>query len=356
MKFNSLKYSYLHKIFHWEYWPTSLFYIPNLPYAFYLALKAKNLTFFSAANPGIKSSGNGSESKFQTLALIPDEYKPKSIFHKKGEVFDTTLKKIQEKNIQFPVIAKPDIGFRGLLVEKIHSENTLKKYLEKIEIDFIIQEFIDFKNECGIFYTRNPTEQNGMISSITLKKFLTITGDGISTIKKLIISDKRAVLYKELIFEYHKEMLDLVLEKNKEFQLSVIGNHCKGTQFINGNHLISKELTSSFDKLNSKIPGWFYGRIDIKYDDFETLKNGKNFKILEINGIISEPTHMYDAQKSSYFGALKSIRNHWKILFKISTTNHKVYKIPYKNSVDFWRETLDLKKYSKKITALHAIK
>lgn len=356
MNIKILKYKNLHKIFHWEYWPTSLFYIPNLPYGFYLALKAKNLTFFSAANPGIKSSGNGTESKFQTLALIPDEFKPKSVFHAKEEFIEKTLKKIKEENIQFPLIAKPDIGFRGLLVAKINSEIDLKNYLEKFKIDFIIQEFIDYKNECGIFYARNPTQQKGIISSITLKKFLTITGDGISTMKDLVISNKRAFLYKELIFENHKELLDIILEKNNEFQLSVVGNHCKGTQFINGNHLISNELTMAFDKLNAKIPGWFYGRIDIKYDDFETLNIGKNFKILEINGIISEPTHMYDAQKSSYFSALKSIRNHWKILFEISTTNHKVFKVPYKNSLHFWKEIRTLKRYSKKLAVLGAIK
>lgn len=356
MKINTLKYKYLYKVFHWEYWPSSLFYIPNIPYGFFLAVKAKHLVFFSAANPGIKSSGNGTESKFQTLSLIPDEFKPKSIFHGKGENFENTIKKIREQHIQFPLIAKPDIGFRGLLVQKIHSEIELKNYLQKFKIDFIIQEFITYNNECGIFYSRNPTQKKGIISSITLKKFLTITGDGISTVKELIISDKRAFLYKDLIFENHKELLGTILEKNKEFQLSVIGNHCKGTQFINGNHLISNELSMTFDELNAKIPGWFYGRIDIKYDDFETLKDGKNFKILEINGIISEPTHIYDAQKSTYFSALKSIRNHWKILFEISTTNHKINKIPYKNSLIFWKEIRELKKYSKKITALDSVK
>jgi len=356
MKINLLKYKYLHKIFHWEYWPSSLFYIPNFPFGIFLALKAKNLTFFSAANPGIKSSGNGCESKFQTLALIPEEFKPKSIFHGKKDNFERTIKKIQAENIQFPVIAKPDIGFRGLLVEKVHSEIELKNYLQKFEIDFIIQEYIDYKHECGIFYTRNPTQQNGTISSVTLKKFLTITGDGISTLKNLVLSDKRAFLYKDLIFENHKKLLDSILEKNKEFQLSVIGNHCRGTQFFNGNHLITKELTTTFNDLNAKIPGWFYGRIDIKYDNFDALKKGKNFKILEINGIISEPTHIYDTQKSSYFGALKSIRNHWKILFEISTTNHNIYKIPYKNSFHVWKEIRELKKYSKKISALHAVK
>ncbi len=356
MKINSLKYNILYKIFHWEYWPSSLFYIPNIPYGLFLAVKAKNLVFFSAANPGIISSGNGTESKFQTLALIPEEFKPKSIFHAKGENIEKTIEKIHGAKIQFPVIAKPDIGFRGLLVEKIHSTIELKNYLQKFEIDFIIQEFIDFKNECGIFYSRNPTQQNGVITSITLKKFLTITGDGNSTLKELVISDKRAFLYKDLIFEKHKEIVNLVIEKNKEYQLSVIGNHCKGTQFINGNHLISKELISTFDILNAKIPGWFYGRIDIKYDNFEDLKNGKNFKILEINGIISEPTHMYDTEKSTYFSALKSIRNHWKIAFEIATTNHKIYKIPYKKALLFWKEIRELKKYSKKLTALHSLK
>lgn len=355
MKINLLKIS-LYKIFHWEYWNSWFFYIPNIPYAFYLIFKAKNLVFFSAANPGIKSSGNGSESKFETLQLIPEELKPKSILHKRGENFEKTIKNILEKNILFPVIAKPDVGFRGLLVKKIETEIDLKKYIQNFDVDFIIQEFIDYKNECGIFYSRNPKEKNGLISSITLKKFLSVIGDGTSTIQELVKLDKRANLYKELIFESHQENLNLILEKNKEIQLSVIGNHCKGTQFINGNHLITHKLTAAFDELNGKIPGWFYGRIDIKYDTFSALENGKNFKILEINGIISEPTHIYDAQSSTYFEALKSIRTHWKILFEISMANHKIYKIPYKNSLLYWKEIKELKLYSKKIALLNQIK
>ena len=37
------------KITNWEYWPSYLFYGPLLPYAFYLAIKAKSFGFFSAA-------------------------------------------------------------------------------------------------------------------------------------------------------------------------------------------------------------------------------------------------------------------------------------------------------------------
>lgn len=356
MKMKLLQNNKIFTFFNWEYWPSFMFYIPNIPYALFLAFKAKNFVFFSAANPGIKSSGNGTESKFETLQLIPDEFKPKSIFHGKFETFEKTLENLAKKNIKFPVIAKPDVGFRGLLVKKIHSEIELKNYLQKFDIDFIIQEFIDYKDECGIFYSRNPSQQKGVISSITLKKFPKVIGDGVSTIEKLIVSDKRLNLYRDLMVENNKKNLNLILNDKEEFLLSNIGNHCKGTQFVNGNHQISKQLTETFDNICSKIPGWFYGRIDLKYDDFSSLEKGKNFTFLEINGIISEPTHIYDTQNSSYFAALKSVRKHWEILYNISVTNHKMYKIPYMNWKIFWKEIKELKVYSKKIATLSELK
>jgi len=247
------------------------------------------------------------------------------------------------------LIAKPDIGFRGLLVQKITSKNELKIYLKKYKIDIILQEFINYKNECGIFYSRNPTTDKGVISSITLKRFLSITGDGTSTLYQLIVSDKRANLYKDLLFELHQNNLESIPKKFEILQLSVIGNHSKGTQFLNGNHLISKKLEATFDALSKAIPGWFYGRIDLKYNEFSEIENGSNFKILEINGIIAEPTHIYDSENSTYFDALRAIRMHWKSLFEIATTNHTEYKVPYKNTLKFISEIFELRAYTKKI-------
>lgn len=326
-----------------------MFYIPNLPYAFFLAAKAKHSAFFSATNPAFKSSGNGTESKYDTIQLVPKKYRPESILHKKQTNIQQTIHKLKEQNINFPLIAKPDMGFRGLLVKKINTEKELKTYLEKYTIDIIIQEFVDYNNECGIFYFRNPDEENGVISSITLKKFLTVFGDGTSTMKKLILADKRAKLQIDLLSEIHQEKLFEIPKKDEEIKLSVIGNHSKGTQFINGNHLISETLINTFDALSKNIPGWFYGRIDLKYNDFSDIENGSDFKILEINGIIAEPTHIYDTQKSSYFKALKEIRVHWKSLYDISITNHKKYNIPYKSSLEFIAEMFELRSYIKKI-------
>ncbi len=343
---------FLDKLKNWEYWPTSMFYLPNIPYAFYLGMKAKSLTFYTAANPTIKSSGNGTESKFKTIELIPKKHKPKTILINPNEDFNLVLKKIETAKIKYPLIVKPDIGFRGLLVKKIDSDQELELYLKKYPLNVLIQEFIKYENECGIFYYRLPNEEKGTITSITLKNFSTVEGDGKSTLSDLIVNDERAKMYYDIFKELHKDNLESVPRKGKQIKLTSIGNHCKGTQFKNGNGLINSELEEIFTEIEKEIEGWFYGRIDLKYDTFDKIISDKKFKILEINGIISEPTHVFDASTYSYFDALKAIRKHWKILYEVATKNHKIHHVPYMKTLDFIRETRELRTYLKKIEKL----
>jgi len=341
------------KFSNWEYWPSFMFYVPLLPYALYLAIRAKSFGFFSAVNPGIEGSGNGFESKYETLKLIPEKYRPKSIYVKKGDVLQEILPELKKQTINYPIIIKPDIGFRGLLVKKIHSDNELSNYLKNFNsINLIIQEFIELENECGIFYHRIPGEEKGTITSITLKKYLTVIGNGKSTLLELINNEKRAERYLTLITEINKNQLQHVPKMDEEFILNVIGNHSKGTQFINGNHLINPDLVKLFDTLNNQIDGWFYGRVDLKYHTLNELLNGVNFKIIEINGIISEPTHIYDSTNGSYYKALKSIKNHWKIAYTIGVKNHEIYNIKYTNLKYLVNLNFRYHNYLKKINAL----
>lgn len=322
-------FSFLKK---WEYWPSSYFYIPLLPYAFYLAIKSKSFGFFSAVNPVIEGSGNGLESKFATVKLIPKIFRPQTIFVKKNSHFKKVLLQIQQNSISYPLIIKPDIGFRGLLVKKITSKKALEIYLKKYNsINLLIQEFVNYTNECGILYYKIPGEEKGVITSLTFKSYLKVIGDGKSTILELATVNDRSKHYIVNIKQLNINILDKIPSINEEIILNYIGNHCKGTKFINANHLIDFKLTEVLNRINTQIPGWYYGRIDLKYQSFEELLEGRNFKILEINGIISEPTHIYDMSKGSYFLALSSIKKHWKILYKIATINHKKYKIPYTN-------------------------
>jgi len=341
------------KLTQWEHWPTYMFYIPLIPYYLWNVLKVKNFIFFLAANPAIKYSGSGTESKYKTIQLIPEKYRPKTVFISTKENFEFVKNEIRKANISFPLIAKPDVGFRGFLVKKVDSIEILENYFQKNDVDIIIQEFIDYKNECGLFYSRVPDNEKGKITSITIKKFLTILGDGTSTLEELILKDERAYLYYDLLKNIHAKNINKVLKENESKILTVIGNHSKGTQFINGNHLIDKELESMVDGINKQIKGWFYGRLDIKYDSFEKLKQGKDFKILEINGIISEPTHIYDPTNATYFDAIKSIKNHWGLLGEIALTNHAKFNVPYPKLIPYLKELVWLRSYSKKIKRLN---
>ena len=328
-----------------------MFYIPNIPFAFYHALKAKNLVFYTAVNPTIENSGIGTESKYKTMQLIPNKYLPITIFHKANSDFTQTINKINKKNLSYPLIAKPDIGFRGLLVKKINSENELINYLKKYPLDILVQEFLTEEKECGIFYLRFPDNQSGKITSITLKDFLHIIGDGKHTLEELVILDKRAKNYLEIVKNNTTIPLDTIIKKGKKVQLSDIGNHSKGTQFINGNHLISEKLEETFTHLNKQIKGWYYGRVDIKYNSFEDLENG-NFKILELNGILAEPTHIYDASKINYLQALREMRVHWKQLYKIARINHDTKNIPYRSTIGLLKDVQKLKQYTKNIVKI----
>ncbi len=344
------------KLTQWEYWPTPMFYIPVLPYAFYKAIGFKSLTFFLNVNPAIKNSGDGTDSKYETLQLAPKKHRPKSVLISVNEDFNTVKEKINNNEISYPLIAKPDLGFRGLLVKKVDSENELINYLHKNNsVEIIIQEYIAYPKECGIFYYRLPNNDKGKITSITLKKFLSVFGDGKSTLSELILADTRAFLYYELLQNIHKENMFKIPLKDEKIVLTVIGNHSKGTQFINGNHLISKELEATFDNLNKQMDGWFYGRLDVKYQSFEKLLKGEDYKILEINGILAEPTHIYDASvpTSNYFTALKAIKNNWKIISLIAKQNRENHKLTSPKAINYIKQMVVLRKYSKKIIALN---
>ena len=345
--------AFLTRLFYWEHWPTYMFYIPLIPYYLFKALQAGHPVYYLAANPGLKYSGNGTESKFKTIQLIPKKFRPKSILVKSGTDFNKLLALLIDKEISFPLIAKPDIGFRGYLVKVISDENILKFYLSKNNIDIILQEFVDYPNECGIFYYRYPDEDKGHITSITLKEFSSITGNGKDTLSQLILNDKRAYLYYELFKKIHLEKLESTPYKGEKIRLSTIGNHSKGTRFIDGNHLIDSELEQAFNQLAQNIEGFYYGRFDLKYETWEKLKKGENFKILELNGIIAEPTHIYDPQKNTYFGSISTIRKHWQKLHNIALINHNKFGISYPKILPYLKDVLWLRKYSKKIIRLN---
>lgn len=263
------------------------------------------------------------ESKKQIYNLIPQHYYPKTELVKEGTTVDEINRVLENAGIKYPFIAKPDIGLRGSAVKKIETPAELKQYAERADFDFIVQDLIPYENEVGVFYVRYPHEKEGRITGIVAKEFLIITGNGVATIEELIKENARYELQlKVLKQEYGSKLLE-ILPIGEKVNLVPYGNHARGAKFIDGSHWVTPKLIDTFNKMCVQIPGFYFGRLDIMYDTFEALEEGKNFSVVELNGAASEPTHIYDPRHSLFF-AWKELARHITYMYEISVANHQM--------------------------------
>ena len=330
---------FLFRIFKYEYWPWWLFYLPILPYWVYLSIRSKSFAYFSVANPGIDLGGFFGESKSEILSLIDNQYLPKSIFVLHKTDFLDIKKNLASNGMIYPLIAKPDVGERGNDVCKINTMEELIQYHSGVHFNYIIQEFIDYTIEFGVLYSRLPNSERGEVSSVTLKEFLTVTGDGKSCIHDLMKQSTRARFQIKRLKKEMGESVNRVPFINEKVLLEPIGNHCRGTRFINFNHIINDDVNKVFDKISLPIKGFYYGRFDLKAKTIGDFQQGNFIKIMELNGASSEPGHIYD-NSLTLFKAYKDLLYHWKRLANISAINMKNGLKPVSFSIiikTYWR-------------------
>lgn len=268
------------------------------------------------------------ESKKEIYDLIPKEFYPATLLFRAGTDGAEVVQAIEDSQLSMPLIAKPDIGMRGLQVKKITSVEELCAYASRCKVDFLVQEYVPYENEVGIFYYRYPDEKHGYISGIVGKELLTIVGDGVSTVEQLLQKDKRYVLQLPVLHKTYKHKMQQVLEPGQRFLMVPYGNHARGAKFVDITCQADDQLINTIDRICSKVDGFYFGRLDIRYNTWQELKEGRNFSIIELNGAGSEPTHIYDPQHSLFY-AWKEIIRHWVILQRISIYNHKISGLPY---------------------------
>ncbi len=285
------------------------------------SLKERSLFYFTASNPGIFTGGMMGESKYEVLSLLPEEVKPKTILIKIPSSVAEVTKQRKDASIAFPVICKPDLGERGWFVRRINNEDELIQYLSEIKIDFIVQELVDLTLEFGVYYVRFPEKENGFVNSVTSKEFLFVEGGGKKTLQELILEKDRARFQWEILKEKFSSRLNEVIHTGEKVELVSIGNHCLGTMFMNSNHLITEKLSASFDRISKQVPGFYFGRYDLRCASIEDLENGK-VKIVELNGCGAEPSHIYHPGASLWIG-IRDLITYWKNMYRISKENHK---------------------------------
>ncbi|MDZ7680216.1 MAG: alpha/beta fold hydrolase [Fodinibius sp.] len=318
----------------WEYWSPIILYAPVSCYIIYLGIKYRCLTLFTATNPAIPDSGFVGESKTDILQLFDNDYIPQHGIISSDLDGDQMLQQAEQfmmnHNLNLPIALKPDVGERGRDVSIIRDWSAMKRYFTENSDDIIIQEYIAGV-EFGVFYYRMPQEPEGEIFSITEKQLPIITGDGVRTLEELILEDEQAVSLAKRHLRQNEERLYQVPEDGEEVQIVDLGTHARGAIFRDGHELITDKLQKQMNEICEPVSGYYFGRFDIKVPSARHLEEGKDLKIIEVNGVTSESTNIYDADYS-FIRAQKTLMEQWRIAFEIGNQNRQEGVMPAR----FW--------------------
>ncbi len=310
-----------------EYWHARIYNTPTIIYTIYLALRARSPLFFTAANPAIPTSGMVGENKADISRWIPPQYRPRNSVIEPSDNMAKLQNSLEKAGLHFPVILKPTIGSRGLLVKKVNSLAEIMEHLSINPTTFLVEEFVDYPVEAAVLYWRNPETDESGIQSVTLKEFLSVRGDGEATVADLLMQNPRGILQMDRLKKEDADLLAIIPKAGENVVVEHIGNHCRGTKFLNYNHLITPDMVAAFDKIQAQLLGCYVFRLDLKTPSVSDLQNAKNVKILEINGVGSDPAHIFDPN-TSLFEAWAAYLRLWKKIFDISTTQHRL-GVPY---------------------------
>jgi hypothetical protein len=312
---------------HWEFWPPYVFYPPVIVYVAWLMLKHRSITLFTAANPAIPGGGFIGESKAEILTHLEkaDGFLPRWSLLKAGQSVDERLAMakhfLNKYQLDYPIVLKPDAGQRGSGVGIIQSDVELENYLRQSNVATVIQQHAPGE-EFGVFYYRFPNEARGHIFAITEKRFPKVVADGASTLEQLILNDRRAVCMARFLLDKHSNRLWDIPQAGETVRLVELGTHCRGAVFLDGGWVKTDELEKAIDGICQGFEGFYFGRFDIRTSNVEDFKQGRNFKVIELNGVTSEATSIYDP-KNSVFAAYKILFEQWRIAFGIGAQNRQ---------------------------------
>jgi hypothetical protein len=118
----------------------------------------------------------------------------------------------------------------------------------------------------------------------------------------------------------HADRLYDIPADGEKIRLVEVGTHCRGALFLDGNALHTSRLEAAIDDISRGFDGFYFGRYDIRSASPEDFARGQNFKIIELNGVTSEATHIYQPgnRLRQAYGVLM---RQWHLAFEIGRQN-----------------------------------
>jgi membrane protein DedA with SNARE-associated domain len=314
--------------------PPCAFYVPLVAQWLWLGCRYRSQTLPTLANPLIETGGLLGESKSACLDMVEPAARP---WFARSAAFDVASgtnglpestrrfrHAMESAGLAFPVVAKPDIGWRGIGVRRLDNEQDAARYLAAFPRcqRVIVQEHVTADGEAGVFYVRHPGEPIGRIFSLTLRYYPFVVGDGASSLRELILANERTRWKAPLHLAAHAATVDRIPAAGEMVRLATVGSNRVGGLYIDGREWVTPALTARFHSIAAAIPEFWFGRFDLRFETIGLLRRGEGFLIIEINGAGSEAIHMWDP-RCPLLKAYQTLFEQQAMMFAIADANRR---------------------------------
>ncbi|MEM9290100.1 MAG: alpha/beta fold hydrolase [Acidobacteriota bacterium] len=358
----------LRRLLRWEYWSPWVFYPPVVLWILWLGMRYRSLTLFTCVNPALPAGGFVGESKEQILDLVraadPERAPHHRLLPLEEELALEAAREFLDQH-PLPAVLKPELGERGAGVVVARDWKTVEDVIRRqargraesaveafsrsnrgtgndsakssqesgqdslwrslhneprTDSRLILQEYVGGP-ELGVFWLRDPATGKGQVFAITEKVLPSVTGDGQRNLEDLILADRQLLAMAPYYLADNEYRIEEIPKAGQVVPLTELGTHCRGAVFLNGERFRTPQLESAVEALSQQVEGMDFGRYDLRGESEEALRAG-DFRVLELNGVTSEATHIYDPSHS-VLDAYKVLFRQWRWAFVIGQYNRR---------------------------------
>ena len=308
--------------------PKWLNLVPMVLQWLWLGLRHGSFTLPSAANPGITAGGLVGEGKFEYFGAMGALARAASAAHigvlnAAHLPLEHVLAALAEAKLEFPLVAKPDLGWCGYGVRLLEDSSDLARYLRQFPCDetFLVQRYLPEPGEAGLFYMRDPDAAAGRLIGVLLRHYPSVTGDGSSTVAALVAVNAR--LQRGVCDPMHCPRIDpsRIPARGETIRLSTVASTRVGGAYEDGSALSTPALVARVDAIARDMGVFLAGRFDVRYANIAALQRGE-FTIMEVNGAGSEAVHAWDP-KYSIAQVYQIVFAKQRALFAIGAANRR---------------------------------
>lgn len=306
----------------YEFWHPRLF---EAPFYVWLGvqclLKGIGIRTLAKANYALNHGEIGLGSKYESHQAFDERHFLPTAFIAAALTRSEKTQLIQSFAAQhgYPLILKSNVGCVGKGILKVSNDDEVTTAISNLIGDYMVQKFTAFNTEYGVFYTRHTGKPR--ITGINRKHFPCVTGNGHDSLLTLARNHYRHSNHWNVFLQNHDT--SRTPKAGEVVQLSFIGSHTLGCKFTDESHLLTPELEAAVFEIFDQQPGYNFGRIDIKAESPEAFLRGE-FVLIEINGVASLPTHMFDP-KYNLLEAYRIFFQHAGLLAKIAREHKGVH-------------------------------